>query len=383
MTRADHRGLASTCQLFIAAFMGGSLLGGCRAAGEVPAAEHPMPPSGEVRLEPNDPQLAYLTVDPVAVRTEKVVAVLPAQLVADENHTARIASPVTGRVRTLDVQLGDRVRAGQPLAHIASGDVAQAESDLLKAQAALAQASTGLDRARDLYRNKVIALKDLQQAESDEAQARAERDRAGARVSFLGASTAEVRQGFVLRSPIDGEVVERDLNVGAEVRSDNPRTLFTISSLDTVWLTASAYQRDLATAHRGDRLIFTTDAAPARHYVASVEYVSSVLDPQTRTATIRAVLPNPDHALRTQVFGEARLLAPDSARVPVVPVDALVTHGSATVVYVETAPGRFVRRPVGVGADDGQTAVITTGLRIGERVVTAGSLLLDAEASGR
>jgi cobalt-zinc-cadmium efflux system membrane fusion protein len=382
MIGPDRRSGALALEFIVASLLSGTWLGACRAAGEAPVAEPPTPPPGEVRLEPNDPKLAYITVDTVAPRTEKVVAVLPAQLVVNEDHTVRIASPVTGRVRTLGVELGQRVQRGQALMHIASSDVGQAESDLLKAQAALAQASATLNRARDLYQNKVVALKDLQQAESDEAQARAERDRAAARVNLLGASTGEVRQEFVLRSPIDGEVVERNVNAGAEVRSDNAQTLVTISSLDTLWLTANAYQRDLAAAKKGDRLAFTTDAAPGRRYLARVQYVGSVLDPQTRTATIRAVLPNPDHALRTQVFGDARLLAPDSARVPVAPVEALVTHGSETVVYVEAGPGHFVRRPVTVGEDDGQSAAILSGLRIGERIVTRGSLLLDSEASG-
>ncbi len=382
MIGADRRSGALAFHFLVAGLVCVTWLGACRPASEAPAAEPPTPPSGEVHLEPNDPKLAYITVDTVAPRTEKVVAVLPAQLVVNEDHTVRIASPVTGRVHTLDVELGQRVQRGEALMHIASSEVGQAESDLLKAQAALAQTSAALNRAGDLYQNKVIALKDLQQAESDEAQARAERDRAAARVNLLGAATGEVRQEFVLRSPIDGEVVERNVNAGAEVRSDNGQTLVTISSLDTLWLTANAYQRDLAAARKGDRLAFTTDAAPGRRYLARVQYIGSVLDPQTRTATIRAVLPNPGHALRTQVFGDARLLSPDSARVPVAPVDALVTHGNETVVYVEAGPGRFVRRPVTVGEDDGQSAAILSGLRIGERVVTRGSLLLDSEASG-
>jgi cobalt-zinc-cadmium efflux system membrane fusion protein len=227
----------------------------------------------------------------------------------------------------------------------------------------------------------VIAQKDLQQAESDEAQARAERDRAAARARLLGAGGAGVEQEFVLRAPIAGEVVERPVSVGTEVRPDAGQTLVTITSLDTLWLTANAYQRDLAAAKRGDKLVFTTDAAPGRRFVATVQYVSPVLDPQTRTATIRAALPNTDRALRTQVFGEARLLAPDTAKVPVVPVEALVTKGRETVVWIEDSPGRFVRRPVRVGEDDGALAAVTSGVRLGERVVTRGSLLLDAAAS--
>ncbi len=365
----------------ITAALAASSLHACRGAEAAPAADPQAPPPGEVQLEPNSPKLAYISVDTVALRTERVVAVLPAQLTVNEERTVRVASPVNGRVRTVDVQLGDRVRAGQVLARIASSDIAQAQSDLLKAEAAQAQASTALARARDLYQHQVIALKDLQQAESDERQARAERDRAAARIKLLGAEGQAIEQEFVLRAPIAGEIVERPVSVGTEVRSDGAQVLVTISLLDTLWLVANAYQRDVAAAQKGDTLVFTTEAAPGRRFTATVQYVSPVLDPQTRTATIRAVLPNHERALRTQVFGDARLMAPDSARVPVVPVEALVTHGQEIVVWVEVSPGHFVRRPVGVGDDDGALAAITSGLRLGEHVVTRGSLLLDADAS--
>ncbi len=351
----------------------------CRARGG-PPQDAPNVPAGEIRFEPGSPQLAYVTVDTVRTEREKVVAVLPAQLAMDENHTVRVASPVSGRVLTVDVQLGDRVGAGQALAHIASSDVAQAQSDLAKAEAALAVAAAARARARDLYEHKVIALKDLQQAESDDAQARAERERTLAHVRVLGVATDSVSQTFVLRSPLAGSVVDRALNPGAEVRADNAQPLVTVTALDTLWLTASVYQRDLKLVRAGERLVFTTDAIPGQRFIARVSYVSGALDAQTRTATLRAVVPNPDGVLKPMTAGEARLYAPITGGVPVVPVEALVTHGAQTVVFVQLEPGRFVRRAVAVGEDDGETAVVTNGLRPGEFVVTRGSLLLAAEA---
>jgi cobalt-zinc-cadmium efflux system membrane fusion protein len=341
-------------------------------------AASPAPPPGEVWIKPGSPQLASIGVDTVRARRERVVAILPAQLVLDEDHTVRVTSPVTGRVRSLDASAGDHVRAGQALAHLISSDAAQAQSDLAKAEAALAIGSSALTRARDLYANHVISLRDLQQAQSDEAQARAERDRSAQRVQQLGAAGA-VGQEFVLRSPLAGEVVDRTANPGAEVRPDNPQPLFTVSALDTLWLTASVYERDLAAVRRGERVIFTTDALPGRRISATVRYVSSALDPTTRTATLRALVANRDGDLRPATFGEAKVVAPDNAGVPVVPTLALVTQGTHTVVFVQTAPGRFVTRPVQVGDDDGETAVIVGGLRPGELVVTRGSLLLSAE----
>jgi cobalt-zinc-cadmium efflux system membrane fusion protein len=294
----------------------------------------------------------------------------------DEDNTVRVLSPLAGRIRTLDAPLGAEVAAGAALAHIASGDMAQAASDLYKARAAAVQSAAAYARAQDLYQHHVLALKDLEQARSDEETARAELARAQARLRVLGASGGTVGADYVLRAPITGVIVDRTANPGAEVRPDNATPLFTITSLDMVWLTANVYQHELAAIRAGERLQFTTDAVPGRRFDATITYVSSTLDPQTRTALVRAAIPNPGHLLRPQTFGTARLVAGVTGTSPVVPSTALVTVGNDKCVFVEVGPGRFRRRPVTVGDDDGEYAEITAGLSQGDRVVTVGSILL-------
>jgi cobalt-zinc-cadmium efflux system membrane fusion protein len=331
--------------------------------------------------------MAYVSVDTVKTRTERVVATLPAQLVMDEDHTVRVGSPVVGRIRTVDVEPGDRVVRDQPLAHIISSDLALAASDLAKADAAQAQTAATLRRSEDLFAHHVVAERDLEQARSDAAQAQAEQVRARQRVAQLGGLATAAAGGedaggdFVLRAPLAGEIIDRSANAGAEVRNDNGTTLFTISSLDTLWLVASAYQQDLANVRRGEHLVFTTDAAPDRRFVATVSYVSGALDSTTRTVRVRATLPNPARLLKPLTYGQARLLAPDTGHVPVVPTQALITVGTETVVFVQVGPGRFVRRPVVVANDDGVMASIAEGLRPGELVATRGSILLAGAAA--
>lgn len=350
---------------------------GCERSSPVKAAV-PAAQAGEVLLPINSPKFAYITVQAVRARTEKVVAILPAQLVMDEDRTVRVFSPVTGRITRLVAQPGDHVSPRQPLAYIQSGDAAQSTSDLSRARASATLTTAALHRSEDLYTHHVVALKDLEQARSDDAQAQAELGRASARASQLG--TGSTGNGdFVLRAPLGGQIVDRTANPGAEVRPDAQTPLFTISDLKTLWLTAAAYQHDLPMVRVGQRLSFTTDAVPGRQFVATVSFVAAALDPQTRTATLRATLDNTDRLLRPQIFGQARLLAPAEGDVPVVPSGALVTHGNETVVFVEVAPGHFARRSVTVADDDGTTAAITSGLHVGERVVTRGSLLLSGE----
>ena len=331
-----------------------------------------------IALPKDSPKWRWLSIEPARTREEKLVAVLPAQVSMDEDHSVRVASPVTGRIVRLDVQPGDHVAAGQALAHLTSSDVGQAQSDVAKAEALELQSQASLARAHELWAHQVIAQKELEQAEADAAQARAEASRARARAKALG-TTSRVDQEFVLRAPIAGEVLERNANPGAEVRPDASGPLFVISDRRRVWITAELYPRDLARVHLGDRVRFTTEAAPGRTFDARVTYVSGGLDPQTRTATMRASLENADGVLRAQTPGSVRLYAAGPDPAPVVPTAALITNGGATEVIVQGRDGRFRRRAVLVGEDDGEQSVLTAGLSPGERVVTRGSLLLAAE----
>jgi multidrug efflux pump subunit AcrA (membrane-fusion protein) len=132
----------------------------------------------------------------------------------------------------------------------------------------------------------------------------------------------------------------------------------------------------LSQVHRGQHVVFTTQATPDRRYDAVVTYVGGSLDATTRTATVRATLDNPGRLLRAQTFGEVRLYAADSSHVPTVPVTALVTAGPETIVFVEIGPNRFARRTVTVSGDDGDMAAISDGVQPGDLVVTRGSILL-------
>lgn len=356
------------------------LLDSCRESTRTAQAADAPLSSSEVRIDTGSGQLAYIRTEQPVLRNEQVIVALPAQVVMNENRTVRVLTPVTGRVATLDANPGDELRPGAPLAHIVSPDLAQVASDFAKARAAATQARAAVTRAQDLYEHRVAALKDVEQARADNEQAQAELARARARTTALGADTGGVSAQYVLRAPIGGVVVDRSVNPGAEVRPDASTPLFTITSLDVVWLTANVYQRDLAAIHRGVTLRFTTDAVPGRQFEATVNYVAGALDPQTRTALVRATIPNGDHALRPLEVGTARVLAPATSPLLTVPTRALVTHGNGTVVYVEIVPGRYARRPVVVGDDDGTVAVIRSGLSPADRVVVEGSLLLDGEA---
>ena len=334
-------------------------------------------PDDQIWYDAKSPKLAALKIEPVGTRAERVVGIFPSQVVFNENTTSRVLSPVTGRVTSVLAQPGQVVQRGTPLARLVSADAVTAATDLMKTVVVLRQAEVSQRRSKDLFQNRVIAQREMEQADVDVATARADYERARARASQLGGPGTASE--FDLRAPVKGEVVERTAEIGMEVAASAGSPLFTISNLDSLWLTASVFQRDLPSAKTGGKLIFVSDGVPGRTFTAKVTYVSSQLDPQTRSATIRATVPNKDRALRASMFGEARLLAPDTTGWPVVPSSALVTTGNGPVVFVEIAPGKFRRQRVVIDVDDGESALIRDGIKAGDRVVVRGGLFLAAE----
>ena len=164
-----------------------------------------------------DPPTLRLTT--VAAAADHPVA-LPGRLAWDEDHTSRVYAPYAGRIERLLATVGQRVRRGQALAVLSSADIGQTQADLHKAEADQALNRSSLARVRDLVEGGVVARKDLDQAEADLARSSAEVNRARARLAQYGVAASAVTQSLALAAPLDGLVVERNSNPGAEVRTD-------------------------------------------------------------------------------------------------------------------------------------------------------------------
>lgn len=115
---------------------------------------------------------------------------LPARLVWNEERTQRVYPAFAGRVTAIRADLGQAVKAGAPLALLASPDFGQAQADTAKARADQSFAQQGLRRQRELFEAGIVARKDLEQAEADAARAQAEVARAAARTSLYGGGNA-------------------------------------------------------------------------------------------------------------------------------------------------------------------------------------------------
>jgi cobalt-zinc-cadmium efflux system membrane fusion protein len=331
------------------------------------------------------PQLAYMRIQPVTEVAEPAAEPLPARIAYDENKTARVTTPLAGRVVKIAVQPGDTVKSGQPLAWLDSPDYGSAVTDAAKAEADLRQKQAAYERAQILFNGQVLARKDLESAEADIAQAQAERRRAVLRLRNLsqganeGAGTGE---RVALRAPIAGVVAERQINPGAEIRPDTPGPQFVVSDLANLWVMIDLPERYLGKVHVGQRVDLELDAFPNEVFQARVASIGAALDPTSRRVPVRCELPNPGGRLKPEMFARATLIADSQRQVLRVPNSALVMTGLYYFVFVETAPGRLEKRRVDVSIQDRDYSIVKAGLKAGERIVTSGALLINSELSG-
>jgi cobalt-zinc-cadmium efflux system membrane fusion protein len=304
----------------------------------------------------------------------------------DDRRVSHLYSPVTGRVRQILADPGQRVRRGAPLVVIESPDVGNAFADLDKAQADLVAAEHDYRRQRELYEAHAAAQRDFEAAEDSYGKAKAEVERARQKARlFKSGSADKVTQEFTLRAPIDGEVIARSVNPGTEVQGQysggQAVELYTIGELDRVWLLADVAEADLGKVRVGASVLARVVAYPDRVFEGQVDWIAAALDPQTRTARVRCSLTNSDRLLKPEMFATVNIAIAGERR-PAVARPAVLRLGDQTVVFIEdgrAADGRrrFVRRVVVLDDDDGGDYLpVKRNLGLGERVVISGAILV-------
>lgn len=339
--------------------------------------------AGVLRYAPDAPQLAALHIEAVQLRPRPLSAPLNGRIAYDEDRTSRISAPIAGRVTRIAAKPGDRVRRGQPLLWMDSPDLGSAVADADRAAAELAQAQAAHRRAQLLFSGQVLARKDLELARTDLRKAEAEAQRARMRLRNLLPDGGNPHgESYPLRSPVSGIVTDRQVNPGMEIRPDLPNPLFVITDPAHVWAIVDLAEQDLAKVRVGQPAAISVDAYPGENFVGRISYVADVVDPGTRRVRARVELDNPDRRLKPDMFARITPLAGQGQLALLVPNGALVTEGRRVSVFVEARPGELRKRPVRLGLQTRDFSVVESGLRPGERVVSSGALLLNADLQG-
>jgi cobalt-zinc-cadmium efflux system membrane fusion protein len=341
------------------------------ASDETPSVVHE---DGHVKVPEGSPLRDRLKVETVGTKAITELLQVPAQVETDPTTTAKISPPVAGRILKLFVHVGDTVTVGQPLFTMDSPDIVTAQSDYLRAQSTLAQAGRDHKRQQDLKDHGVGSVKDLEQAETAEKIAREDVERTTTRLRLLKIDPGNLGKPLTVYSPIPGRVLDAQVAPG-EFKNDPTAVLMTIGDLSKVWLTANVQEKDVSKVHKDEAVTATLTAYPDEKFEGKVLFVADVLDPDTRTLKARIAIPNEESRLKPGMFALVTFHSHAVDEV-VVAATSLVLLGDKTVVFKEIGPWTFAPTEVTPGTTHDKEVAITKGLAGGEKIVTAGAVLL-------
>jgi membrane fusion protein, heavy metal efflux system len=297
------------------------------------------------------------------------------------NAYAEVSTPLPARVVSLQAVEGQSVRAGEPLATLESGDLAQARGELATAEARRDLAQRALERKRGLNAEKIVPAREVQEAENETIAAEAQVRAVRATLESLGApdqsSAGTSTSTLVVRSPLAGVVLERALAIGQT--ADPSKPLFRIGDLSTLWLTVHAFERDAVRLTTGAPARITFAALPDRTFQGTVALIGQSVDPDSRTVAVRIDLPNRERLLRPGMSGTAWLPVGDQGTLLAVPAAAVQRVRDRWCVFIPKDTRTFEIRPVGRGRDIAGEVEILSGVRAGEPIVVDGAFLLKAE----
>ena len=285
------------------------------------------------------------------------------QITYDDRSVSTIVSRVQGRIEQTRVSLWDNVHRGEKIVALYSPDFMTAESEYLQAhESSTLIAAPGVGGSSDFAGALSLAAR--------------------RKLQFLGMSDADINAikapdpTVWMRAPISGTVVDNKVQRGAAVNPGD--VLFSLGTLNEVWITGDIYEDDLARVHVGQDLSAVTTAFPDEVFHGVIDRISPNVDPATHTLQLRCEVKNPGGRLKPQMLAKVSIVTrPGEALV--VPQDALVFDIDNYYAFVEVSPGTFEHRKVSIASwSRVGFARVISGLKAGDRVVSGESLQVNA-----
>jgi len=374
-----HRNI-KTCLVFL---LGIIVLSACNAKKEE-KVEAP------VKVDPNVVLLTKQLSQQVKLYTASKTEMrdyfrVPATIQVDEQRMARIGASVTGRIKDIEAKLGQNVVQGQVLATLNSTELAQSQLMYIKSTQQIVLQTKAVDRARLLQEADVIGTAELQRREAELSSAQAELNAAKDQLIVLGMSestidklgyTGQIRSYSNVNARIAGTVISRKVNLGQVVQP--AEELFIIADLSHLWVVAEVPEQQIDLIDTGEEVLVEIPALNNKKYKAKLIYEGDIVNPQTRTVTIRSDIANINKEIKPDMLASMLIQSNPMLKLAV-PLESIVRENNQTYVFVQMAPDKFRLREVQLGEESNGLIIISSGIEEGELVVAEGAFHVNNE----
>lgn len=373
----------------IASLLGCALLtAGCSKNDDTPAKA-----AARAEIQQADPMVVELTpemskqfrVEAATMSNISIEQKVSGRIEANERLTTRIGSSITGRIVQVMAEVGDRVKAGQALAKLASPELTNAQLAFLRAQSSTKLAERSVERAQALLAADVIGTAELQRREVELSVARAELRAATDQLRLIGLraesierlqETGAITSEVTIRATRDGIVIERKVSQGQVAQPGDP--LFTVADLSNVWVIGALPEQDANSVQLNQNVEVEVAALGSERLTGRIVFVSDTVQPETRTVPIRTEVKNPKFELKPQMLATLKLNG-TRVRQLAVPATAVVRENDKDYVFVKLADNRFRLTEVSLDAAAGDLRPVRKGLDEGTPIVVDGSFHLNSQ----
>jgi cobalt-zinc-cadmium efflux system membrane fusion protein len=296
----------------------------------------------------------------------------------DAERMAAVGARIAGRVRRILKLEGESVQANDVLAEIESAELGEAQAALVAARAHAEAATANEKREKELADERISARREAELAAANAVAARADLVAAEQKVRALGGSIEGAAGILLLRSPIAGKVIERNVSRGQSVEATH--TAFRVADLSRVWVQLAVFERQLSAIRPKDPVDILPQGESAKKVTGSIAHIGDVIDLETRTASVRVVVDNPEVPLRPgqSVLAKIHTSSPAASSL-LLPRAAVTSVDGKPTVFVSHDALSVEPRTVALGGQDAEHIEILSGIEPGERIAVAGVFALKSE----
>lgn len=342
---------------------------------------------------PNDPNIVELSpllqsqakLAPVGKAEIREILRVPGSIQVDDQRVARIGASVTGRISDINVILGQDVKQGEVLATLNSTELAQNQLLYIKASQQIALQTKSVERAKQLFEADVIGAAELQRREAELSAAQADLYTATEQLHILGmsdkaiaqiASSGQMRSYSNVYARLSGTVISRKVNLGQVVQP--AEELFIVADLSRVWAVAEVPEQQAELVQEGEGVNIEVPALSNRQFTGKLIFVGDIVNPLTRTVTVRTDLGNSDEALKPDML-VSMLVQSKPVEQVAVPRRAVIRESDKDHVFVEISPNKFRLREVELGTEYNEMVAVRSGLVEGETIIIDGAFHVNNE----
>jgi len=321
----------------------------------------------------SDSLLKTINIDTVQTCQLVNSVTLTGQVDFNQDNEVNIFPLVSGNVQDVKVELGDYVNAGQVLAIVQSSEMAGYSNNLVSAQANLSVAKKNLDAQQELFKSGLASQLDVTSAQSNYDQAMSQLEMTQRVLKINGDNT---NGNYIIKAPISGFVVQKNITNSMSIRADNSNAVFAISDLKNVWVWANVYESNINNIHLGDAVQVTTLSYPGRVFNGKVDKVLNVLDPTSKVMKVRIALPNADYALKPEMYASVLVTNKEDKQALCISSNALIFDHSQYYILKYNSQSDVQITPVQIINTVGDRTFITSGVQPGDKIIASQALLI-------